>query len=130
MTPYSAPFRRSRRALLGLVVLAPGAAAGMDWLTPHLESQRFGNQLRRNQRARERTLQGRGQTQSGTGGAAAPVPQGGAQPPPAAPARGQPTMAQRQAAWSRHRAEYQRRLLRDGQASADRWLDGHIRAGR
>lgn len=40
------------------------------------------------------------------------------------------TLAERQAAWSTHKAEYRRRLLRDGQASADRWLDAQARAAR
>ena len=40
------------------------------------------------------------------------------------------TLAERQAAWSTHKAEYRRRLLRDGQASADRWLDAQARTPR
>ena len=40
------------------------------------------------------------------------------------------TLAERQAAWSRNKTEYRRRMLRDGQASADRWLDSIVRAGR
>ena len=40
------------------------------------------------------------------------------------------TLAERQAAWSTHKAEYRRRLLRDGQASADRWLDAQARTAR
>jgi len=50
------------------------------------------------------------------------------------PARSAPdrplTTAERQAAWSLHKAEYRRRLLRDGQASADRWLDSQARTTR
>lgn len=37
------------------------------------------------------------------------------------------SMAERQAAFERHKVEYRRRLLRDGQASADRWLDAQAR---
>lgn len=37
------------------------------------------------------------------------------------------TLAERQAAWSKNKEEYQNRLLRDGQASADRWLDEQAR---
>lgn len=37
------------------------------------------------------------------------------------------TLAERQAAWSANKAEYRRRLVRDGQASADRWLDQQAR---
>jgi hypothetical protein len=40
------------------------------------------------------------------------------------------TVAERQAAWSSHKVEYRRRLARDGQASADRWLDSQARAMR
>lgn len=38
------------------------------------------------------------------------------------------TLAERQAAWSSNKAEYQRRVVRDGQSSADRWLDERARA--
>lgn len=34
-----------------------------------------------------------------------------------------PTMADRQAAWSHNKVEYRQRLLRDGPAAADRWLE-------
>lgn len=37
------------------------------------------------------------------------------------------TLAERQAAWSNNKAEYRRRLVRDGQASADRWLEQQAR---
>jgi len=40
------------------------------------------------------------------------------------------TLAERQAAWSGNKAEYRRRVAQDGQASADRWLDGQARAKR
>lgn len=40
------------------------------------------------------------------------------------------TLAERQAAWSEHKAEYRRRLLRDGRAGADRWLDAQALAAR
>ena len=50
---------------------------------------------------------------------------------PAAYASDSPlTLAERQAAWSTHKAEYRRRLLRDGQVSADRWLDAQARTAR
>lgn len=38
------------------------------------------------------------------------------------------SQADRQAAWSRNKAEYRRRMLRDGPAAADRWLDEQARA--
>ena len=40
------------------------------------------------------------------------------------------TIAERQAAWSQNKTEYRRRVAQDGQASADRWLDGQARAMR
>lgn len=40
------------------------------------------------------------------------------------------TLAERQAAWRTHKDEYRRRLMRDGQASADRWLDAQALASR
>lgn len=50
---------------------------------------------------------------------------------PAAYASDSPlTLAERQAAWSTHKTEYRRRLLRDGQVSADRWLDAQARTAR
>ena len=36
-------------------------------------------------------------------------------------------MAERQAAFERHKVEYRRRLLRDGQPSVDRWLNAQAR---
>lgn len=33
------------------------------------------------------------------------------------------TLAERQRVWSENKAEYRQRVIRDGQASADRWLD-------
>lgn len=38
------------------------------------------------------------------------------------------SMAERQAAWPRNKDEYRRRMLRDGPAAADRWLDEQVRA--
>lgn len=40
------------------------------------------------------------------------------------------TVAERQAAWSSNKAEYRRRVVRDGQANADRWLDQQAHAMR
>lgn len=42
-------------------------------------------------------------------------------------AAGSLTLAERQALWSGNKAEYRRRLARDGQASADRWLNEQAR---
>jgi len=40
------------------------------------------------------------------------------------------SIAERQAVWSQNRREYRRRLLQDGQSSADRWLDEQARRAR
>jgi len=40
------------------------------------------------------------------------------------------TLAERQAAWSANKEEYRRRVAKDGQASADRWLDQKALAAR
>ena len=40
------------------------------------------------------------------------------------------TIAERQAAWNDNKAEYRRRVARDGQRSADRWLDQQALAKR
>jgi hypothetical protein len=46
--------RRGLAAFLALpLATASGAASAMDWLTPRLDANRFGNQLRHNQRLRE-----------------------------------------------------------------------------
>lgn len=37
------------------------------------------------------------------------------------------TLAERQAAWSRNKAEYRRRVVQEGQPAADRWLDQQAR---
>jgi DNA-binding NtrC family response regulator len=102
----------NRRGLLGglaLSVLAAPAAA-FDWLTPRLDSNRFGNQLRHQQRQRDRMLERR---------RANPRPSGA-----------QPTAAQRRAARARHGAEYKRRIQIEGETGANRWLDAQIMAGR
>lgn len=84
------------------------AMAQMDWLSPHLENQRHDNIRRHQQRTVAKRSADTAQSRQ-------------------TPAR--ITMAQRQSAWSRHKAEYRRRLLREGQAGADRWLDQQILAG-
>ena len=96
--------------LLALLVWSP-AAAPMDWLSPHLESKRHDNVRKRQQQQHQRNRQLQ-QTKQQT-----------------APGR-QITMAERQAAWSRHKSEYRRKLLSEGQTGADRWLDQQILAGR
>lgn len=40
------------------------------------------------------------------------------------------TLAERQAAWNANKAEYRRRVAKDGQKSADRWLDQQVIAAR
>lgn len=96
--------------MIGLLVLTAPAAA-MDWLTPSLESQRYSNLLKPQQRLhQQRQKQGE------------PKPQTQTEP--------SITAAQRQAAWSRHKDEYRKVLLREGHAGAVRWLDQQILAGR
>lgn len=67
----------------------------MDWLTPRLDANRFGDQLRQNQRARERARRQRLGTPT-------------------------PTGAERQAAPSRHGDEFQRGMLPTGKPSPSR----------
>lgn len=81
-------------------------AAYAQWLNPHLDSQRWSNLRKHQQRQRQKAIEKRSQMEAGTKGPARPL-----------------TLSERQAAWSRNKAEYRRRLQRDGQASADRWLD-------
>lgn len=56
--------------------------------------------------------------------------QGRTSTPSAAAASKPVTLAERQAAWSANKAEYRRRLVSDGQRSADRWLEEQARAKR
>lgn len=111
----------AKRALLTLVVtalVAPVAAmAQMDTLTPHLENQRNANIRKHQQKMHEQ------RTKTNPQGRTTPTQR---QTAPQA----RITPGQRQAAWSRHKAEYRRRLLTGGQTSADRWLDQQILAGR
>lgn len=90
------------------MLLIPSAPVAAQWLNPTLDAQRWNNLRSHQQRQRERARQKR----------------------KAAQPAGRVTQAERQAAWSRNKAEYRRRMLRDGPASADRWLDGLVLAGR
>jgi hypothetical protein len=90
------------------MLFAGPAPAEAQWLQPHLDSQRWSNLQKHQQRQRQRAQQKRKHAQ---------------------PA-GRVTLAERQAAWSRNKAEYRRRMLRDGPASADRWLDSLVLARR
>ncbi|MBO9697970.1 MAG: hypothetical protein J7499_17390 [Sphingopyxis sp.] len=84
--------------------------ARAQWLEPQLDSQRWSN-LRKHQQEQAR----RAAEQRKRSGAVDTRPV---------------TLAERQAAWSQNKAEYRRRMLRDGQVRADRWLDSLVRAGR
>lgn len=84
--------------------------AQAQWLEPHLDSQRWAN-LRKHQQEQAR----KAAEQRKRNGAVDTKPV---------------TLAERQAAWSRNKTEYRKRMLRDGQASADRWLDSLVRANR
>jgi short subunit dehydrogenase-like uncharacterized protein len=99
----------------GIALPSPAAA---QWLGPHLDAQRYDNLRRHQQRQAERRRQERqGQQQQ---------QQGQQQQQPTTSF----TMAQRQEAWSRHKAEYRRIMLQQGMAAADRWLDQQLLAGR
>jgi hypothetical protein len=89
-------------------LLATSQPAPAQWLNPALDAQRWDNLRKHQQRQRQRAQQKHKQGQQSS----------------------RVTLAERQAAWSRNKAEYRRRMLRDGPASADRWLDGVARAGR
>lgn len=84
--------------------------AQAQWLDPTLDSQRWAN-LRKHQQ--EQAKKAAEQRKRGGGVDTKPV-----------------TLAERQAAWSRNKTEYRKRMLRDGQASADRWLDSIVRSNR
>jgi hypothetical protein len=81
--------------------IAPAAA--MDWLTPHLDSQRYNNNIRRRQQQMQR--KGTSRYQRGRP-AISPGPD---------PVRRQQLMRQIE-------PEYWRRVRAHGKASADRWL--------
>jgi hypothetical protein len=83
--------------------LGVAPAAAMDWLTPHLESQRYNNNIRRRQRQMQR--EGTARFQPGQP-ATSPGPD---------PARRQQLMRQIE-------PEYRWRVKRYDKASADRWL--------
>ncbi|WP_447930007.1 hypothetical protein [Sphingopyxis fribergensis] len=86
-------------------------AASAQWLDPTLDSQRWANLRKHQQEQAKRAAEQR--KREGRADDARPV-----------------TLAERQGAWSQNKAEYRRRMLRDGPASADRWLDGIVRARR
>lgn len=91
-----------------VMLLAPPAPVAGQWLNPTLDAQRWDNLRKHQQRQRQRAQQKHRQGQQSS----------------------RVTLAERQAAWSRNRAEYRRRMLRDGTASADRWLDSLVLASR
>lgn len=88
------------------MLFAAPAPVAAQWLGPTLDAQRWDN-LRKHQQ-RQRAQQKR----------------------QAEHPAGRVTQAERQTAWSRNKAEYRRRMLRDGPASADRWLDRVVRQRR
>lgn len=93
-------------SVIALVAGAAPAAAQMDWLTPHLDSQRWNN-LREHQR---------GQQAKRT----APRPPA---PRPMSPQHESDAWAaQREARKAQLRPEYERRVVTEGRESANRWL--------
>ncbi len=94
------------------------ARAQMDWLTPHLENQRWSNLREHQQRMRERdpTEKPAASTKRNP---PAPRPSNATRPESA------------QAAAKRLEPEYRLRVRRDGKASADAWLKAEaFAAGR
>jgi hypothetical protein len=86
-----------------LPVLGLAPAVAMDWLTPHLESQRYNNNIRRRQQQMQRKGAGRYQRRQ-------PAITHGPDP------------ARRQQLMRQIEPEYHWRVERYGKASADRWL--------
>ena len=95
-------------ALVAGASLFAADAARAQYLDSFLDAQRWSN-LREHQQEQQK----KAQQQHNRAPNAKPV-----------------TLAERQAAWSRNKSEDRRRVVRDGQASADRWLDTIVRAGR
>ncbi|WP_336969795.1 hypothetical protein [Sphingobium aromaticiconvertens] len=87
-------------------------AAHAQWLGPTLDAQRMDNLRKHQQRQRAKAAGQQNQAQ------------------PAERTARPLTRAERQAAWSIHKVHYQRRVIRDGQASADRWFEARARAMR
>lgn len=94
-------------------VAAP-AYAQMDWLSPHLETQRNNNARRVTERKRERGQQDSAAVQTDE------------QQQNTSPV----STAELQKAYNANRAEYRKRLLGGGVASADRWLEQVVRDSR
>src|SRR3546814_14403918 len=96
-----------RNIALVLALLATtGPVAAQDYLGTHLDSVRD-ETLRRHQQDMVTDRPGERRSKA---------------PPRTTPSR-QVSQAERQAAFSRNKAEYRRRMLRDGPAAANRWLD-------
>ena len=97
-------------ALVLLILLAP-APALTQWLGPHLDAQRSGNLRKHQQRIHSRNAGSEDKTTSKDKAKSEDK---------AAPKL---TASERQAAWSRHKTEYRKRLVLDGRKSADSWLE-------
>lgn len=101
-----------RIAALGLtLVVMTSPAAAQDYLGTHLDTVRE-ETMRRHQQDMVTDRPGETRSKART----------------ATPAQARVSQADRQATWSRNKAEYRRRMLRDGPAAADRWLDQQARA--
>ena len=88
-------------------VVSNQAVAQMNWLTPHLESQRHHNIRRHQQRLHEKRLQHKG------------VVQDQSSSPPVSPG---PEPVRRQQLMRQIEPEYHRRVQLYGKANADDWL--------
>lgn len=100
--------RMTLSALIAFMLLAPAPTLA-QWLGPHVDSQRWSNLRKHQQKVHRRNVEKANATTSKAQRQDNPAPK--------------LTSSERQSAWSRHKGEYRKRLLRDGQASADRWLD-------
>lgn len=98
-----------RITVLGLALLMVTApVAAQDYLGTHLDTVRE-ETMRRHQQDMSRDRPKETRSKEGT-------------------ATGPASLADRQAVWSKNKAEYRRKMLREGPAAADRWLDEQARA--
>ncbi len=105
--------RQLLTASLAGMALCVTDVAYAQWLGPHLDAQRWNNVRKHQQKQRAQAAERHKAENRAATANARPL-----------------TLAERQTAWSRNKAEYRQRVARDGQASADRWLDSVALANR
>lgn len=94
-----------------LLLLMTSPAMAQDYLGTHLDNIRD-DALRGHQQDMVTDRPGERRTRTGR---------------PTTSSQARVSQADRQAAWARNKAEYRRRMVRDGPAAADRWLDRQAR---